>query len=579
MAAVVALLVPSVLLSTSTVRADVTTQDANDRISIARELPAAMALLNQAEAAVAAKDLEQAASLFARARAEAPRKALPGRRYCETLAALGRREQAIAACEAAKTIGEGPLEMRATVTAYLSGPSAPTSDQLARAWFYASYIKKGLPLLALGHAAVCDVALKVDDGRLLELCLGDLLRVAPGDPETKRIQAAIAARRPWGAWVVFALIGLGALATVAHALVRLTHPLAKQRPAASALALLLGTSGLLVAAGLGGVPAAYAEASPTKPTTTSGALPHYPYAPGAGRSFGSPPPALSAPVAPSPPPVAAAKASALTPEVVKKGDIGAVDIDEANPEATVPGPEKASLNPLEYGYIVQDVVARAEAASQRGDVPAEVRFYRALVKMVPDRAIGFSKLCAAYEKLGDRDRAIEACVLAVSTEGVKIEDHAHLARLVLGNPGTISDKHLTLLRNVIAHLRSDPNSAIAADHISCELALRTSDQAMLEACTAGLAAKAPRDPKTVSFQWALAVQKHDRVEALRLIEQAKQAGVFPEGIKQMQVLTESKLGSARSWPLWRLALGLAFASIVVFAMVTLRRRTSPPRPA
>src|SRR5690349_6017232 len=74
-------------------------------------------------------------------------------------------------------------------------------------------------------------------------------------------------------------------------------------------------------------------------------------------------------------------------------------IDDAHPERSLPTPEQAMKNPIEMGYLMMDLIARAEAASQRGDHGVAVRYYSAVARAVPDRSISFSKLCTAYEAL------------------------------------------------------------------------------------------------------------------------------------------------------------------------------------
>src|SRR4051812_45708366 len=80
-------------------------------------------------------------------------------------------------------------------------------------------------------------------------------------------------------------------------------------------------------------------------------------------------------------------------EQVKRGDLSAIGaIDEEHPERSVPTPEQALKNPLEMGYLVMDLVARAEAASQRGDHAAAVRYYAAIAKAVPERSVSYTKM-------------------------------------------------------------------------------------------------------------------------------------------------------------------------------------------
>ena len=67
--------------------------------------------------------------------------------------------------------------------------------------------------------------------------------------------------------------------------------------------------------------------------------------------------------------------------------------------------------------------------------------------------------------------------------------------------------------------------------------MRVGDTKALESCTAELGKAAQNDPKTISYEWALAVQKRDQSGALGLIDRARQAGVSAEGLAIMEKTT------------------------------------------
>jgi hypothetical protein len=67
-------------------------------------------------------------------------------------------------------------------------------------------------------------------------------------------------------------------------------------------------------------------------------------------------------------------------------------IDHENPEASVPPAKERNANPLEMGYLLQDLLERAEQARKQNDYRAVVRYARAVVKAVPERAKSWSKL-------------------------------------------------------------------------------------------------------------------------------------------------------------------------------------------
>jgi hypothetical protein len=528
------------VLRLSPAHADVLTQDSEERKHLARELPAASEALILAEASLATRHLEEATAHFARARTLAPRSPLAARRHCEVLAARGFKAEALAACDRAKALGAGPLEMRATVSAYLAGDAPPTADDLAHAWFYASQVQRQVPTLAYAYAARCEIALRIGDGRLLRTCLDDLARIAPQDAETQRFAAAADSLAPLVMWLglgTFALLGLG---TLVHALSRASRSRLK-----ASLPLISGVT-VLLALGAAAAPARAA----LDPAVTEA---HLKAATAAQNS------------------AAAAKAPAAS------GDLSPGAIDEANPEASVPAP--GSVNPLQYGYVLQDLLARADAATTRSDWPAVVRYYRAVVKMVPDRSAGFSKLCQAYEKVGQLDLARKSCALALSADGVLVDDHARFVRLVLGKPGPLDEADRAQIHQVVTHLRKEERTVLPAFHLQCELAIRDGDQALLEACSRELAARAPADPKTVGFQWALAMQKRRFDEARALIDRAKRAGVQPDGIASMEALTDTSLSGQRKK---QISLVVALVALLGFgglAVVAARgrgqRRASP----
>jgi hypothetical protein len=109
--------------------------------------------------------------------------------------------------------------------------------------------------------------------------------------------------------------------------------------------------------------------------------------------------------------------------------------------------------------------------------------------------------------------------------------------------------------------------------LRCEVDLRVKDFAALETCTKELAVKAPEDPKTISLQWALALEKSNRADALALIDRARGAGMDDAGIAQMKRAT-------RAMTLRRIGLLVVLVAAmagVVISLVRLRREVSRRR--
>lgn len=265
-------------------------------------------------------------------------------------------------------------------------------------------------------------------------------------------------------------------------------------------------------------------------------------------------------------PAGADAAAPARPALPNAGQLSTLfPINERDPESTVPTPKQRDGNPLEFGYFVQDLLAKAEIATKKQDHQAAIRYYRALAIAVPDRATAWSKLCEAYEVVQDRGRAIGACKYAMDREGGTLVDYQRFVRVMVKNPGDLSPEERTLLNEVLAHLDQQPELAIPAAHLRCESAIKLKDEAGMASCTAALAKGEPEAPKTIVFQWSYAVMRGDRAEAARLVDRARLAGVTVDGVAQMAGVTVSE-----RWWLVRVLGAVALGGTVLFALF--RRR-------
>lgn len=249
-------------------------------------------------------------------------------------------------------------------------------------------------------------------------------------------------------------------------------------------------------------------------------------------------------------------------------DLGQHAIDEQHPEDSVPTPEQALRNPLEMGYFLMDLIARADAATARGDHSAAVRYYRAMAKAVPERATAFSKLCQSYEALGDLTSARESCQKALGRSGVTTQDYARWVRLTLRQPGAPSASDVTEIDSVIGHLDTElaalPEGKLLAAELGCELAAKLEDEARLTRCTKQLAAVAPDDPRTFTYRWALALQKGELDVAEQTLVAARAKG-FPEAAL---LGMHEKIAQARQKPTW-LSAARAWAGPFVLIVASL----------
>jgi tetratricopeptide (TPR) repeat protein len=279
--------------------------------------------------------------------------------------------------------------------------------------------------------------------------------------------------------------------------------------------------------------------------------------------------AVAAALAPS---AAVAQAESLPWQLSQK-----FPINETDPEASVPSPRERDRNPLEFGYLLQDLIEGAEMARKAGDYQGVVHYYRAIVKGAPERAKGWSKLCEAYALVNDHQRAATACGSALSRPGVELQDYTRFVHETLLLPGKPTPANAAKLKDVLAHLDQQPNIELATAQLRCEVGVALGDSRLLEAGTAAMTRLAPKDPKTVIYQWTLAMQRGQTEAAGRLLKQAKGLNLPPENLERMQALTA---GSGRYRYVWT---GLVAAASLLLAggvlLLARRRRGAALAPA
>jgi predicted Zn-dependent protease len=223
-----------------------------------------------------------------------------------------------------------------------------------------------------------------------------------------------------------------------------------------------------------------------------------------------------------------------------------------------------------------DLAYKANEATKKGDHQAAIKYYKALIKAVPDRSVSYTRLCESYEAAGDWKSAVETCATALTRDGVTVNEYAHYFTVALAKKGALSGQEVDVLSNVLDHLRGDPAGRQVVDDLTCQLGVRLEDVKRLEQCTTALAAKAPADPRTISYQWALALKRGNFDEAADLIERARATDMKPEGIDNMVRGTEAILATRRrrfyAWGFGALAIALGLGAATVF-FVSRRRRT------
>jgi tetratricopeptide (TPR) repeat protein len=523
MRSVLSLLAVALVTAASVPAAAAVTRDGWDQQEVNAMSLHAVELLETGEARGAAGDLAEAAALFKEAELAAPMSTLLRRRECEALTALGRRAEAIDACTRATEDKQTGTNLRALVRSLLDGPTAPGTIQLFQALSIMGLERYRSPGGVTPAAISCDIAATIGDGAMLQHCADELGRIAPDDVEARRASTLLASRcPPWRFWTGWLAIVAVVLLTIADT-IRRSASGRHGRKAAAALAAV----GVILLAVQG---SALAEGPPEAPHG-----------------------ALSNP----------------------RGALSKWKIDDEQPDRDIPDEKARNADPLEFGYWLQDLALKGEQASARGDHAAAVKFYVTMAKAVPDSAVSYVKACEEYEALGDITNAIDTCGGALTQDGVKVGDYTHFVHLVLSRPGPLGDKQAAAVTNVIKHMKENPDARNAADDLECEVGVRTSNVVQLRECTAALAARAPDDPKTVTYEWALAIQEGRFDQARKLIERAGSLGVPIDAMKQTTVSSEKRYWLRLLVALVGLAMLVGGGSVVARALT---RRTLTPKP-
>jgi tetratricopeptide (TPR) repeat protein len=494
--------------------------------------PRALALLEQGEAKVGEGSLSEAVALFHQARLEFPTSYLAMRRECEVYIDLGQRLQAVLACSDALSALASGNNVRAQVSAFIDGPTRPSTLDLTQAVTFVARRQGVTPAPALA-AAACDIAERIGDNIMLQRCARDLDRLAPNDPATRRAHALLAARcPPWRFWSGWGAIATAILLTLVHAL-RRTFSRRAVRGGVAAVAAALSVA--FSAAGTARAADAGAPAADQKPAAA---------APRVDAAFHG---------------------------------LSKWPVDDVDPSSKIPTVQERNAEPLEFGYWLQDCIVKGEHDARRGDHLHAAKYYEALIKAVPDRATGYAKACEQYEAAGDIDKAIDFCAQSLLHEGLQVKDYAHFVNVMVSKPGDLTDKDKAALAGVLDHMRDDPNGRPWVDELSCEVATRTMDVDRLKQCVPALVAKAPNSPKTITYQWALAVADGHSDEADALLERAKAAGVAPEIIERMRKAgSQDSSRHALRIVLLVVGLGAVLAALVLGVRALLARLAAAP---
>lgn len=258
-------------------------------------------------------------------------------------------------------------------------------------------------------------------------------------------------------------------------------------------------------------------------------------------------------------------------------------IDEKDPVSSVPSPEEAIKMPMEMGYLVIELIERGEKEAKRGNFVQSARYYLAVAKAGPDKAIGFSKACEAYEKAEAWGPAMDACKHALGREGVTGPDFLRYLRVALKR-GNLSPEEVADVDAVLTNLEGKVEAAVVTN-FRCRLAVTTEEPARLASCAETVAAWPKEDPMRLTFLTLDAIARHDFDDARDALGEAEQAGApadllarTREQIARSEAAYEAEHGFFDRYGrviLIVVILGLLAALVIV----NWRRKPSEPQPA
>lgn len=262
-----------------------------------------------------------------------------------------------------------------------------------------------------------------------------------------------------------------------------------------------------------------------------------------------------------------------------------ITINDDDPESSIPSFEAAMKNPLQMGYFLMALSERADRASQRGDHAKEAKYYRAMTKAVPERAIGYRRACAAHDLAGEHVKAIEMCRAALGASGITVQDHLQFLTVLLKKPQPLKPSEIEDADAVVARLggelklnQDEAGRKIVAE-AKCQIGAKLEDVARLTACAEHVRELRLEPAKVLTYEWALAIAQGDPNGAQRVVDKAKQVGLPAAALQAMQRGVAKASGSPnhssfmfKQW--WPILVGF-LAIFALYFVKTRRSRLTP----
>lgn len=316
-------------------------------------------------------------------------------------------------------------------------------------------------------------------------------------------------------------------------------------------------------------------------------------------------------------------------------------VNDDDPAASIPTEEQRNNDALEFGYWLQDMVARAETAHEKKDWAGVVKYYDALRQAIPQQVMSYRRLCKAQRELGQTEAALDNCFEALTRENAVVQDHLAFLDLLLAQPA-LGPEAVEQAKASLTHLReharlhpqalpgeepvevvkqptewteeerkADPKKWLALmaqekieesagkpaaatsseklhlptqiEIFSCRLGVLTSDAPRLSECVGRLRSYKFPTALLVPFVWAQAVAEGDAQKADGVLALAKQEGLPDAAIammreEQARVLTAHSDSAGTSATLWLPIAGALVLALIAFVVVRRRGGGSTTQP-
>jgi hypothetical protein len=291
---------------------------------------------------------------------------------------------------------------------------------------------------------------------------------------------------------------------------------------------------------------------------------------------------------------------------------------------------------MEFGYFLQDLIARGNTAYSAENWNDAIKYYEAMAKAVPDAATSFSHLCVAYAKVEKLEAAAANCEKATTLQGAKVFDHLRFLDLTLRkseltpqdieaveaslkqlrehvakNPPPLPGEHATnppQMReeeaSLIAGVRDEIRKRRQADgqpqmqeatpkkeaideeekhpsaYLPVEIELRNckfsaliGDDQRLSSCITALREFKVNERLVLPFSWAQALLHKDESQADKLLKEAGELGVSSSALRTMQDEQDKVFPHFKRYLRWG-AVGLIGTIALLAGLCAIRRRSS-----